>query len=278
MRRSIVSYLSLFVLLASICVLAPVGAAGAASASPAVCPQETGIVPCCPTPVQSAHKSDAQAACCQPSTCCASGSSSACCGTSTPCCGATVCASGLTIASSPNPSIEGRKVVISGAMLNNSTAGAQVTLWQEVAGQSSFTNVGTAKLDSAGQYSFTMNSGVVKANRTWYVTAQGIQSPSVIQKVAALVAFSPAHASVAAGKPVALRGSVTPAHAGEVVLIEQKAAGKWRIVGRPRLGHASTFAGSHRFIHAGVVKLRAVLPSDSRNQGSNSRTVTLRVR
>jgi hypothetical protein len=162
-------------------------------------------------------------------------------------------------------------------MLGNAVAGTQVVLWQEVVGQSSYTKAATTTLDSSDQYSFTMQAGVVKANRSWYVTAGGIQSGTVEQKVAASVTLSPP-ASVAAGKPVALKGAVTPSHAGEIVLIEQRVGGKWRVIGRPRLSHASTFAGTHRFAHAGTAQLRAVLRADSRNQGSNSRTATVKVR
>jgi hypothetical protein len=162
-------------------------------------------------------------------------------------------------------------------MLGTAVAGTQVVLWQEIAGQSSYTKAATTTLGSAGQYSFTMGAGVVKANRSWYVTAQGTQSGTVDQKVTALVTLSPP-ASVAAGASAALKGKVTPSHAGEVLLIEQRVGGKWRVIGRPRLSHASTFAGSHRFTHAGTVQLRAVLRGDSRNQGSNSPTATVRVR
>ncbi len=169
-------------------------------------------------------------------------------------------------------------MVISGSMLSNPVAGTQVELWQKVAGQASFAQLAQTTLNSAGQYSFTMNGGVVRADRAWYVTAQGLQSPTLDQQVGALVVLSPASASVAPGTPVALRGRVTPSHTGEIVLIEQKVGGQWRVIGRPRLGRSSTFAGSHSFTRAGTVELRAVLRADARNLSSDSRTVSVKVR
>ena len=75
-----------------------------------------------------------------------------------------------------------------------------------------------------------------------------------------------------------LRGHVTPSHAGQVVLIEQR---QRRSVGgdRPAAARATTriYGVMHRFARAGTVELRAVLPGDARNNRSNSATLTVTV-
>jgi hypothetical protein len=70
---------------------------------------------------------------------------------------------------------------------------------------------------------------------------------------------------------------VTPSHAGEVVLIEQKRGAAWHVIAHPRLRSHSTYATSRRFANTGTVKLRTVLPGDARNVRSISRTVTVTV-
>lgn len=290
MRRLIFSS-SLLVLAVSVFVVAAPGPAGAAgsvrhssvphiicplqpSVTPTCCPVSTsaknrgaaGFLPCCPYPTN---------ACCPTTTTCCT--SSTCC-TSATCCTAPCTPGALSIASSPDPSTAGRKVVISGGMTSNPVSGAQVALWRKLSGQSSFHQIAQTTTDSAGQYTFTMKPGSVNADQQFYVTAGGLTSPTVQQQVDALVGLVAASHTVGAGQPLALSGHVTPSHAGQVVLIEQRRGGAWAVIGRPRLSHASKYAMSHRFAHAGAVKLRAVLQGDARNNRSNSPTVTVTVK
>ncbi|HUB05004.1 MAG TPA: hypothetical protein VMA76_08035, partial [Solirubrobacteraceae bacterium] len=274
---------SLLCLAALLCVSALPSPAGAARAVPHIlCPQQQPT--CCPYPVNGARTSPHRATTSarQFVPCCAYPSNNSCCPAASTCCTATCCTActpgGLTIAASPDPSTAGRKVVISGGLTGNPVAGATVVLWRELSGQSSFHQVTQTTTDSAGQYEITMKGGSVNADQQWYVTANGIQSPTVSQTVNALVRLSPSSRSVAAGRPLVLKGRVTPSHAGQVVLIEQSRGGSWAVIARPRLGHSSTYTMSHRFTHAGAVKLRAVLQGDARNNRSNSPTVTVTVK
>jgi hypothetical protein len=264
---------SLLVLLASWLVIAAPGPAGATGSVPhIVCPQQSTIVPCCPVPSTAAVQAGARYVPCCPQ------SSSACCAPGPTCC-ATICPSGaLSIASSPDPSTTGRKVVISGGLTSNPVSGTQVVLWRELAGQSSFHKLAQTATDSAGQYTFTMKRGSVNADQRWYVTANGLTSPTLQQNVNALVGLAAASHTATAGQPVALTGHVTPSHAGQVVLVEQSRGGSWAVIARPRLSNSSGFKLSHRFSHAGAVKLRAVLPADTRNNRSNSPTLTVTVK
>lgn len=286
---------SVLVLAAALCALAvltPAGAAGSVARSSVpdiICPVQSAqpnVTPtCCPVPSNAKNRATAHFVPCCPyptNTCCPA-TTGACCTTSTCCTSTTTCCTapctpgGLSIASSPDPSTAGRKVVISGGMTSDPTSGVQVALWRKLSGQSSFQQIAQTTTDSAGRYTFTMKPGSVNADQRFYVTANGVTSPTVQQEVDALVGLIAATHTVGAGQAVALSGHVTPSHAGQVVLIEQRRGGSWAVIGRPRLSHASKYAMSHKFTHAGAVKLRAVLPGDARNNRSSSTTLTLRV-
>jgi hypothetical protein len=161
-------------------------------------------------------------------------------------------------------------VVISGT----AGSGAAVTLWRKLAGQSSFQQVSTTNADSTGKYTFTLARGTVMTDQQWYVISGGAQSQTVSQQVQALVSL----AASAVGHTIALRGHVTPSHTGERVLLEVSHGGTWQVIARPRLGRGSVYSASHRFANSGAVKLRVVLPRDSRNVRSTSSTVTVKVR
>jgi hypothetical protein len=280
MRRTIVTY-SLLLLVVSTSALLVAGSA--AGRSMIVCPQNAQaapvIVPCCPIPVNQVRGgADAQPVCCQASGCCANGSccTTTCCATT--CCAGGTCASSLTIASTPNPSTAGTKVVISGSTIGSPSAGATVALWQELPGQAGFHQTAQTSLNSSGAYTFTLGRGKVKSDRRWYVTAAGLRSPTIDQLVRAVVTLASSPGTATLGATVDLRGRVTPSHSGETVLIEQRAAGRWMVLARPRLGRGSGYSVSHRFAHAGAAQLRAVLRADSRNETSYSRVVTVLVR
>ncbi len=165
-------------------------------------------------------------------------------------------------------------MVISGT----GTSGAQVALWRKLAHQSSFHQIATATAGNSGKYAFTLKPGSVMADQEWYVTSAGVQSATIAQRVAALVALVSSGRSTTVGRTIVLRGHVTPSHAGEVVLVQMSRGGAWQVIARPRLGRGSGYTVSHRFAKSGAVKLRVVLGRDSRNDRSTSPTLTLTVK
>jgi hypothetical protein len=167
--------------------------------------------------------------------------------------------------------------VISGVLSASPVGGAQVALWREKAGQSSFHQIAQTTTNSSGAYTFTLKRGTVMADQAWYVTSGSLRSATVAQDVRAIVALTPSTHTVAAGQLVVLSGNVTPSHAGQAVLIEQRRGGTWHVIARPRLSKASRFSVSHRFTQSGKSELRAVLALDARNLTSDSPTVTLTV-
>jgi hypothetical protein len=274
MRRTFVLF---SLLLAAASALIMVGPAGAQLSPRTICPQ----VSCCGPPTA------ALTCCAQTSTCCPS---TACCG-STACCpaGTNCCATGtcctapcssdsLTITASPNPSTAGRKVVISGVLSASPSGDAQVVLWRERAGQSTFHQVTSTTTDGSGDYTFTLKPGTVMADQAWYVTSGSLRSATLDQDVRALVGLTPSARTIVAGQAVLLHGNVTPSHAGGVVLIEQRRGGSWHVIARPRLSKGSDYSLSRRFMNSGKSQLRAVLQLDARNLASTSPTVTLTVR
>ncbi len=273
MRRSIV-LISFLAAAAALPILAP-----ATPARAIICPQASP--PCCPVPTQAARSSaHLQPICCQPAMCCATGTTTAqtCC-PSVGCCNPPCVAGSLTIASSPNPSKAGTKVVISGAFTGNQS-GAQVVLWRELAGQSSFHQMSQTTTDSSGHYTFTLGRGAVMADQAWYVTSDGLQSSTVQQQVNALVGLSSSARSTGVGHVDSGAAATSrPSHAGEVVLVEaRRGGGAWRVIARPHLGRGSNYAVAGRFSRPGAVELRAVLPGDTRNERSTSPTVTVTVK
>jgi hypothetical protein len=116
------------------------------------------------------------------------------------------------------------------------------------------------------------------ADQAWYVTANGLHSATLRQRVRALVALSASSPSARVGTALALHGHVTPSHAGNTVLVEQTRGGGWRVIARPRLDKSSSYTVSHRFAQQGRVRLRVVLPADARNTTSVSPTLTVTVK
>jgi hypothetical protein len=228
------------------------GAALAAGSAPArtgshmiVCPLEPSVTittPCCGPPIVTA----ASAAVIYP-----------CCGTPQP----INCPVALTASASPNPSIAGQKVTISGRWPGN-TAGQTVDLWQELPGAKTFTEVAHATTGSLGEYQFVRKG--LKTNRKWYVSVGSEQSGKVDQKVVAVVTLE------SGGGANGYRGRVTPNHAGERVWVERQSGASWVVIARPRLSSRSTYSFTRNLCNT---TSRVVFPGDRRNVQSPSDTM-----
>ena len=182
----------------------------------------------------------------------------------------------LTIGSSPDPSTEGKPVTISGK-LTPASAGQTVSLWQKLPGQASFSQVGQATTNAAGDYSIVRGAGTVLENSTWYVSVPDASSTTIVQHVSALVALSATPRKPHTNKSVTFSGHVSPSHAGERMLLQQRTANGWKTIARGTLGTKSRFTVHHKFTHKGVVVLRVVLAADSRNTQSYSPAVKVSV-
>jgi hypothetical protein len=270
----------LLVLLPFIAVVVAVLEGPAAEAEPhsgagsmIICPLEPSAPgpPCCGPPVMSPDSTQ---------TCCATGVTPQvlpqCCpvplatGAVLPtCCAGSTDPCSISIAASPNPADGHGQVKVSGSVSGGTVSGVAVALWQEVAGESKFSQVGQVSTDATGAYSITA-PGDVKTDRQWYATAGTLQSTTVKEQVAADVTLL-----VKRGRHSAtVRGTVTPSHAGDRVELQRKLRGRWITIAKPKLDRASRF--SVRYAGRPRVKatLRAVLPPDSTNMRSLSSTLT----
>ncbi len=240
------------------------GPSTASGASPAIiCPLAgPPIGTCCGPPINTSAAPTVRP-CCSPIT-----SGALCCP------GNAACVVPMTIASTPNPSVTGSAVTISGHIAG-AAAGTAVALWQELPGQKSFQQVAQTTTSSSGAYELRRGGGKVKTDRAWYIASGGAQSLAIEQIVRAKVTVSAKALKLSRGHEVILTGKVDPSHRGQRVLLQQRISGTWRVLGHARLSQKSRYAVSHHWAQARVVKLRIALPADRYNAASFSPVATV---
>jgi hypothetical protein len=119
-------------------------------------------------------------------------------------------------------------------------------------------------------------AGAVLTNTAWYASTgtSGPTSAILAQRVSAkvrLLLWS------AAGLLAKLSGSVSPAHRGEKVALQQHTSKGWSTIATSVIGRLSKFTVRHRFAHRGNVQLRAVFGGDARNAKATSGAIVLRI-
>ncbi len=246
MRRPAKALLSLGLL--TVC-FAAAHSAGAAARAPGVCP---GTGPICCEPIVGGPSA---LPCCEP--------------TILPCTGS------LTIAAAPDPSKPRHDVAITGQLLALAgSAGATITLSQELSGQKAFHRVAQTMTDATGRYSFTRPAGTVQTNRSWYVSSAGARSATMLQRVWDAITLSATEKMSGTGEIVTFAGKVAPSHAGERIRLERRHGHAWVLIATVRLTTASTFQLRAHFAGVATAVLRAVMAGDRRNIKSYSATVT----
>ncbi len=183
----------------------------------------------------------------------------------------------LSITAVPNPSVAGLQVDIAGRLSGPAPARRRVVLWHRLPWQRSFHRVLATQTDSAGQYLIVRHPGVVETNRRWYVTAAGLRSETLTQRVHALVTLSAATTAPSPGDAVAFTGRVEPTHAGETVLLRQRFGQRWVTIARVRLDHGSNFTVRHTFTTDGNKDVQAVFNGDAHNIRSSSSAMEIAV-
>ena len=182
----------------------------------------------------------------------------------------------LTIAASPDPSLEGKRVKISGQLFGTSSVShVKIVLWEKLAKQHSFHRVLSTRTNSGGHYSIVRRAGAVKTNRAWYVVANGLRSATVHERVRSRLTLTDSIKSASNGERVTFHGQVTPAHPGQHVVIQQRTSNGWSRLTSGVLDSASRYTIAYRFTVAHQTQVRAVLGGDARNVRSFSKTVTL---
>jgi hypothetical protein len=195
-----------------------------------------------------------------------------CCGppiaaVSIPCCPGPVqpvCQPNLSINASPDPMTAGAKVTIWGTLTHSAGAGVAVQLWQRAAGEDAFSKAGTATTDASGYWSMPIAAGTVMTDRSWYATADGLQSATISEPVSAVV-------TLRAGA-TKLSGSVTPAHARARVRLRRLKGTNWVTIARTWLTRHSTFSFARAGLHGTV---RVLVAADKENALSASNKLVL---
>jgi phospholipase C len=180
----------------------------------------------------------------------------------------------LTIAIAPDPTTAGTPVTISGRLYGPHHAHAEVVLYGRKIGARRFGRYDATTTDARGRYSLTER---LRLNHLWYVSAGGLQSRVVLQRVRAQILLLSSQVNLPPGVSVTLAGGVTPSHAGQRVLIQQLHVGGWRTLARPRIDRRSRFSLTHAFSRESTPKLRAFLPAGPMNSASISPQITLSV-
>ncbi|MHB8656532.1 MAG: hypothetical protein ACYC91_01045 [Solirubrobacteraceae bacterium] len=153
--------------------------------------------------------------------------------------------SSVTIAAAHNPILYGNSVVISGKLTAKTVAGVSVTLKAAPYPYTSFAPVATTTTDSLGGYHFSPSP---KLNTEYRVMAKS-QPPAIsttlLMKVRTRVAFRLSTRTPKVGARVTFSGSVTPAHNGQLVLIQRRRLnGTFVTVATTRLSRTITGAFS----------------------------------
>ena len=180
----------------------------------------------------------------------------------------------LTITSAPNPSTDGQAVTISGRLRAPRHAHAVVLLWRRLPHQRRFHPTAATRTDASGRWSITVQ---VDGNRWWYVTARGVRSDTVHQRVQALITLGASEPKAAPGDQVTFTGSVSPSHPGQQVELQELGATGWQPVAEGALDGASDFSIAYAFPADGMYQVRAYLHWGAKNINSYSPAITIDV-
>jgi phospholipase C len=117
----------------------------------------------------------------------------------------------------------------------------------------------------------------IDSNRWWYVTARGLRSRTVHQRVQARITLAPSEARAAPGDQVTFRGTVAPQRAGQQIVLEQLVPGGWQPIADGALDRSSGFSINYAFGSNGTYQVRAYLRWGQRNINSHSPPVAVDV-
>ena len=176
----------------------------------------------------------------------------------------------------PRQVTAGESTEVSGALTCRASSAADQTveLYAHTVGTAGFTPVQGATTETDGAYKFA--TAPESANTIFFVSAAGARSATGRLRVAAAVTLAgPAEGSqIPTGAPgVTFTGTVNPADAGAVVLLERQNAvtgNEWHRIGFGRVAAGGTFTIEHRFRVAGDASIRVLVRSDGLNVPSES--------
>jgi hypothetical protein len=188
---------------------------------------------------------------------------------------------GLTIAATPDPITPGQGVLIYGQLKGPDSANQTIYLFHRIIPHYRYTPIGVTHTNADGFYEFVRADGVVVSNRNWYVRGPwNTHSHTVHERVDADVTLTTSTAAATTAQPVALSGTVYPAHPHQRVLIQvqDSASGNgWHTITPAYTHWDSSFTTDYKFRTPGSYTLRAYFPGDPRNDAGQSDPLTVTV-
>ncbi|MEA2375972.1 MAG: hypothetical protein QOD53_2435 [Thermoleophilaceae bacterium] len=154
----------------------------------------------------------------------------------------------LTISATPSKVVFGKSAAIAGKLTGTNSAGESITLKADPFPFGSFKNLATTSAAADGGYSFAVLPTV---NTRYQATAKSkspATSPIATVLVAPKVGLKVSDKTPAAGHRVTFKGTVTPAHDGQSVLLQRRGSGgKWKTVATRTLTDAGAVLSRYSF-------------------------------
>lgn len=179
----------------------------------------------------------------------------------------------------PEPSVASAPVTVTGRLVGVRPPGATAVLWQRLMDQTRYHRLAVTAVQADGRFTFRL-AGIVRTNRSLYVTVGRYASRAVRHLVAAALTLSSSVQFPYPGEPLTLSGTVIPSHTGASITVQRAHPGGWTTLGRARLtaGRSalqSRFAVRVRLRRHGPADLRVLLGADRRNIASVSAPLSL---
>lgn len=178
----------------------------------------------------------------------------------------------LTLAASPVKIVFGKRVTLSGTLLQGAGAlvGQSVGLSAQAAGAPSFTALPPATTDAAGAFTSTV---APSKNTTYKASFAGAGSePTVSVSVAYQVTLRVARK----GASRLFRGKVAPSKRGRIVVIQVKTRSGWKRFAKVKLSKKSTFTLLRKLAAHKRYRFRATTARDSAHLAGLSRVVSVK--
>jgi hypothetical protein len=180
----------------------------------------------------------------------------------------------LTIGAEPRPLSYGQSVLVSGTAAGE--AHQLLTLLASTRG-GAFAPIATATSGSGGSYSFAAQSPV--ENTVYKVSDAHAISTSLFEGVHPALTAAVSSTSLAAGEPLKLTGTLTPAHAGELVELQRQSADGlgFHVVEVGAVGPGGSYAIEHTVFGQGTQVFRIKVTGDAALQGAASELFKIQV-
>jgi predicted GH43/DUF377 family glycosyl hydrolase len=178
----------------------------------------------------------------------------------------------LTLAASPVKIVFGKRVTLSGTLVQGAgaLAGQSVGLSAQASGAPAFAALPPATTDSAGAFTSTVAPSKNTVYKASYASASS--APTVSVSVAYSVTLRVARK---AGR-WSFRGKVGPNRRGRVVVIQVKTRSGWKRFAKVKLSKRSTFTLLRKLAHHKKYRFRASTSKDAAHLAGLSRVVTVR--